>query len=74
MTCILCQQEKPIYQMKNPCCRARFLVNQPSKQHRQDWLARWERELDADTLNEIRTLTIKLWETKTLLRDREASR
>ena len=63
--CSLCATNKPIYQFNNTCCRARFLIEQPTKAYRQDWLNRWEKELDAETMDEIKRLTIKLWEAKT---------
>jgi len=62
--CPLCTSDKPIYQLNNTCCRARFLVQQPTLAYRQNWLKRWEAELPAETMDEIKRLTIELWEAK----------
>ena len=63
--CPLCTSDKPVYQFQNVCCRARFLVQQPTLVYRQNWLKRWEAELPAEVMDEIKALTIKLWADKT---------
>jgi hypothetical protein len=62
--CPLCTQDKPIYQMRNVCCRARFLIHQPTLEQRRGWLELWGKQLGKEQINEIKSLTLKWWESK----------
>lgn len=50
------------FDFKLPCCRAYFLVRQPSKAVRNGWMAYWLGIYGEQAAADTRRATIELWE------------
>jgi hypothetical protein len=44
INCTLCELDNGLYDLKQICCRARFLMTQHDVVNRRGWIERWEKK------------------------------